>query len=347
MNIGNGEASCYSTINVTVYNGATGATGVVGATGIPGTPGGATGATGTGTNGATGATGINGTNGATGATGINGTNGATGATGINGTNGTNGATGATGINGTNGATGATGINGTNGINGATGATGIDGTNGATGATGVTGATGIPGTPGTPGGATGATGIDGINGATGATGPGGAAPAGATGNLIYLSSSGVAAAATNSFWDNTSAKLGIGISPTAYTLQVNGSIGAVNDITAFTSDERLKTKTGRIENALDKVCELNVFKYIHNDVARSYGFTEDRQFIGLSAQEIKKVLPEVVRPAPFDPNNESGHNYLTIQYERIVTILIEAIKEERQQRELLEQRILILENISLN
>ena len=134
--------------------------------------------------------------------------------------------------------------------------------------------------------------------------------------------------------------------------------ATGDVTAFSSDERLKTKVGLIENALDKVCSLTAFKYIHNDVARANGFTDDKVYVGLSAQEVQKVLPEVVKPAPFDQGTEydvglgkskSGENYLTIQYERIVSLLVESIKEERKAREALtcelrslEERIKLLE-----
>ena len=116
--------------------------------------------------------------------------------------------------------------------------------------------------------------------------------------------------------------------------------ATGDITAFSSDERLKTKVGLIENALDKVCSLTAFKYIHNDIARQNGFTDDNVYVGLSAQEVQKVLPEVVKPAPFDQGTDydvgkgkskSGENYLTIQYERIVSLLVEALKEERAER----------------
>ena len=53
-------------------------------------------------------------------------------------------------------------------------------------------------------------------------------------------------------------------------------------------------------------------------------------MGVSAQELQKVLPEAVKPAPFDlgENNKSisGENYLTVQYEKIVPLLVESIKE---------------------
>jgi hypothetical protein len=138
--------------------------------------------------------------------------------------------------------------------------------------------------------------------------------------------------------NNAGNVGIGTTtPTSYTLQVSGTIGASQDITAFTSDERLKTKTGGITNALDKVCALDTFTYTHNDLARSFGFTDNRQYVGISAQQVRKVQPEVVRMAPFDAdgeNSKSGEDYMTVQYERLVPLLIEALKEERKAREAL-------------
>jgi hypothetical protein len=131
----------------------------------------------------------------------------------------------------------------------------------------------------------------------------------------------------------------------YTLTVTGTIGSTGDITAFTSDERLKTKTGALTGALDKVCTLDTFTYTHNDLARSFGFTDNRQYVGISAQQVRKVQPEVVRMAPFDADGEkskSGEDYITVQYERLVPLLIEALKEERKAREALEERIKLLE-----
>jgi hypothetical protein len=140
-------------------------------------------------------------------------------------------------------------------------------------------------------------------------------------------------------------VGVGVVATSYNLQVTGTIGATADITAFTSDERLKTKTGGITNALDKVCTLDTFTYTHNDLARSFGFTDNRQYVGISAQQVRKVQPEVVRMAPFDADGEkskSGQDYMTVQYERLVPLLIEALKEERKAREALEERVKLLE-----
>ena len=123
---------------------------------------------------------------------------------------------------------------------------------------------------------------------------------------------------------------LGVGTTAPTTA--GQIYATNSITAFYSDERLKTKISVIENALDKVDQLTGFIYTSNDLAASFGYTDQSLQVGISAQAAQKVQPEVVKPAPFDiaddGTSKSGENYLTVQYEKLVPLLIEAIKELR-------------------
>lgn len=103
----------------------------------------------------------------------------------------------------------------------------------------------------------------------------------------------------------------------------GEIRATNNITAYYSDDRLKTRLGNIENALAKVMSLNGFKYEANETAQALGYTVKPE-VGLSAQEVQAVLPEVVVPAPID------EKYLTIHYERVIPLLVEAIKELKQE-----------------
>jgi len=110
----------------------------------------------------------------------------------------------------------------------------------------------------------------------------------------------------------------------------GAIYATGAITAFFSDKRLKTVSGKIENALDKVAKLSGVYYTFNDTAKSFGYDSDEEQVGVIAQEVESVLPQIVKAAPFDldenNNSKSGENYKTVQYEKLVPLLIEAIKE---------------------
>ena len=112
----------------------------------------------------------------------------------------------------------------------------------------------------------------------------------------------------------------------------GAIYATGNITAYYSDARLKTVSGKIENALDKVAQLSGVYYTNNSVAKSFGYDSDEVQVGVLAQDVEAVLPQIVKAAPFDldehGNSKSGENYKTVQYERLVPLLIEAINELR-------------------
>jgi len=135
----------------------------------------------------------------------------------------------------------------------------------------------------------------------------------------------------------------------YVFGASRDAAAAGNITAYYSDERLKTKTGLIDNALDKVLSLEGFTYIENELARSVGYNNQKQQVGLSAQKVKAVLPEAVALAPFDYDpqddgtiiSKSGEDYLTVDYSRLVPLLIEAIKEQQAHINRLEQKINLL------
>jgi len=112
----------------------------------------------------------------------------------------------------------------------------------------------------------------------------------------------------------------------------GEIRATNQITAYYSDDRLKTRTGNIQNALEKVLSLDGFHYHANQTAVELGYNASKEEVGLSAQQVQAVLPEVVVPAPIDDT------YLTIQYERVIPLLVEAIKEQQKQIEELKAKL---------
>lgn len=101
-----------------------------------------------------------------------------------------------------------------------------------------------------------------------------------------------------------------------------TIRCVGDIIAYYSDDRLKIKLGNLEDALAKVNSLNGFTYKPNEAALALGVDQDEIRVGVSAQEVQAVLPEAVKDAPV----QNTEGYLTVQYEKIVPLLIEAIKE---------------------
>jgi hypothetical protein len=105
---------------------------------------------------------------------------------------------------------------------------------------------------------------------------------------------------------------------------NGEIRAINNITAYyTSDERLKENIAPIEHALDKLTAITGVEFDWTDSYIDEHGGEDGYFVrkhdvGVIAQEIEEVLPEVVA------TREDG--YKAVKYDRIVALLIEAVKE---------------------
>jgi hypothetical protein len=112
-----------------------------------------------------------------------------------------------------------------------------------------------------------------------------------------------------------------ISSTKFSFNASsGTLSVTGDIIAYASDDRLKNRVSNIENAISKVNTLNGFYYTFNDEAEKLGYQTGVLNVGVSAQELLEVLPEAVKPAA--ANNE----FYTVQYEKIVPLLIEAIKE---------------------
>jgi len=121
----------------------------------------------------------------------------------------------------------------------------------------------------------------------------------------------------------------------YSLSVGGAITAGGDITAYsTSDSRLKTDIQLIANALSKVNSLSGITYAWNETGLSLFDPAlppppDRE-AGIIAQEVNDILPEVVTT-----RDDSG--YLAVRYERLIPLLIEAIKELKTEVELLKKK----------
>jgi hypothetical protein len=109
----------------------------------------------------------------------------------------------------------------------------------------------------------------------------------------------------------------------------GEIRATGDITAFySSDIRLKENIQPIENALEKVNQISGNTY---DWKEGYDEVHSHKGndIGVIAQEIEQILPQIVT------NRDNG--YKAVQYEKIIPLLIEAIKELSAKIDILENK----------
>ena len=139
----------------------------------------------------------------------------------------------------------------------------------------------------------------------------------------------------------------------------GDINAAYNIIAYASDKRLKENIVEIPNAIDKIKKIRGVTFDWNDKADELGFKPKTKYndLGVIAQEIQAVLPQAVAPAPFDKwqpdpdknysdeyldenrdTSRSGENYLTVQLEKIIPLLIEGIKEQQQQIDSLMARL---------
>jgi hypothetical protein len=136
---------------------------------------------------------------------------------------------------------------------------------------------------------------------------------------------------NALYFNGSKKL----ETNATGINVKGNIAATGGVLSFYSDERLKTVVSGIDNPVEKLMKINAFKYVPNDLAKSLGIDyKDKPEVGVSAQDVNEILPEVVSLAACDREildngqtvSKSGENYLTVSYQRMVPLLIECIKE---------------------
>jgi len=130
--------------------------------------------------------------------------------------------------------------------------------------------------------------------------------------------------------NASGNMGIGTSTPSVRLQVAGDIIA-NSI-AGSSDARFKTNIFTIENPLQKVMQLRGVTFDWKTKEFPYRkFTENRA-LGFIAQEVEQVLPEVVQ------TENTIEGYKSVQYDKVVALLVEAIKEQQKQMEELQQKV---------
>ena len=118
------------------------------------------------------------------------------------------------------------------------------------------------------------------------------------------------------------------------LENDGDLHVDGDVIAFSttvSDERLKDDIQTIENATEKVSKLRGVSYTWNDGSR-----KGEREIGVIAQEVEQVVPEIVheKKLPF----VGDETYKTVDYEKLVALLIESNKELTARVEQLEAKL---------
>jgi trimeric autotransporter adhesin len=144
-------------------------------------------------------------------------------------------------------------------------------------------------------------------------------------MLLFNSSDNAAGTINRLTIAASGNIGIGEpNPTAGKLVVAGNV--VANGTTLTSDRRFKTDIVPIDSSLSKVSKLQgVYYNWDRKKWPQKNFTEGKQ-IGLIAQEVEKVVPEVV--------NTDKEGYKSLSYDKLTAVLIEAVKEQQKQIETL-------------
>ncbi len=135
-----------------------------------------------------------------------------------------------------------------------------------------------------------------------------------------------------FVDAGENKIGINSATPGVALDVVGAIRATGDVTAYhSSDIGLKENIETIPNALTKIDSLNgvCFDWTDEHINSNGGphdYFMQKRDVGIIAQELKEVLPEAVR------ERENGN--LAVKYDGIIPLLIQAVKELKQEVEIL-------------
>jgi hypothetical protein len=128
-----------------------------------------------------------------------------------------------------------------------------------------------------------------------------------------------------FWNAVDNRLGINRRDPPSALYVDGDIRASGNVFAE-SDRRIKKDLEPIDGALDKVARLTGYTYRRSDKEH-----DDNKYMGLIAQEVLDVVPEVVQ---YDENADM----YGVAYGNVVALLIQALKEQQAQIEEMRKRL---------
>jgi hypothetical protein len=151
------------------------------------------------------------------------------------------------------------------------------------------------------------------------------PYNATNPNGYVSSSGVTSVATsNGISGGTITSTGTLSLSGSYTgtWAVTGGITATGEVTAYYSDDRLKKDVTPITDPIAKLMAIRGVTFRPNATALALGIT-DKDEVGVIAQAVQAVLPQLVTGSAYE-------GYITVKYEKLTALLIEAVREQQQQ-----------------
>lgn len=150
---------------------------------------------------------------------------------------------------------------------------------------------------------------------------------------FVTSSGVTSVATgNGLTGGTITSTGTLSLSGSYTgtWAVTGAITATGEVTAYYSDANLKKDIVEITNPIEKVMSLRGVTFRPNETALALGIT-DKEEVGVIAQEVEAVLPQLVTPSAFA-------GYKTVKYDKLTALLLEAVKAQQLQIDALRAEI---------
>jgi hypothetical protein len=195
--------------------------------------------------------------------------------------------------------------------------------------GIQGPAGPAGSAGAqgPAGPAGADGVAGVAGPQGPQGPSGLMASGsAAGNTAYWDGTAWITNSSNIF--NNGGNVGIGTTNPTVKLEVNGRLKTqgINEL----SDARYKKDIQTLTNALANIEKLRGVAYDWRQAEFPEKNFDSKHQIGLIAQELELVYPELV--------NTDAEGYKSVDYSKLVAVLIEAVKEQQTEISVLQNQV---------
>ena len=143
---------------------------------------------------------------------------------------------------------------------------------------------------------------------------------------FITSGKIGAATNDEYFDfGTDAMIKVGIDNVEdFRFADGGTFHARADVIAYSStpsDERLKDNVITIDNGLSLVNQLRGVTYDWN-----IGSKQGKKDYGVIAQEVEKVLPELVKETKLPLITDNDEVYKTVDYEKLTAVLIEAVKD---------------------